>query len=60
MKVNREEMKIKPKLRLSEDFIDLRTLDAGIIVKHLEHSMRMRELSIDKRLAERLKGKEQS
>ncbi|MEM4271897.1 MAG: hypothetical protein QXD13_02320 [Candidatus Pacearchaeota archaeon] len=49
MKVKREEQKVKPQLKLSEEFLDLRTMDNNIIVKHLEENMRIRELPIEKR-----------
>lgn len=58
MKIKKEEAKVKPQLKLSDDFFDLRTLDTNIIIKHMEYNIKLRELSVEKRLAEKLKEKD--
>lgn len=49
MKINKEELKVKPLLRMSDEFLDLKTLGSSVIVKHLEESMKFRELPVEKR-----------
>ena len=52
--IKREEPKIKPEMKLDKDFLDLRTLDTNIIIKHLEETIKLREMPIEKRLKKKL------
>ncbi len=58
MRVKKQEVKVKPKFRISEDYIDLRTLDTNVIVEHLEYNLKLRELPVEKRIAEKIKNRE--
>ena len=40
---------IKPKLKIADKFLDLKTLDTNIILNHLDEQIRLREAPIDKR-----------
>lgn len=48
MKIKKEESKIKPQMKISEEFLDLRTLKKNIILERLEENIRLRELPIEK------------
>jgi len=50
MKIKREEPKVKPQLKMSEEFLNLKTLSSSVIVQHLEESIKLRELPVEKRL----------
>lgn len=54
MKIKREESKIKPQLKISEDFLNLKTLSSSVIAQHLEESIKLRELPVEKRLKREL------
>lgn len=54
MKIKREEPKVKPQLKLSEEFLDLKTMETNLIVQHLEESMKLRELPVEKRFKREL------
>ena len=41
--------KMKPKFQIADEFLDLRTLDTQLIVKHLEEQIALRETSVEKR-----------
>ena len=57
-KIKKEEPKVKPEMKLDKDFLDLRTLDTNIIIKHLEENVKLREMPIEKRLKKKLLGNE--
>lgn len=41
--------KIKPDLKLADKFLDLKTIDADIILNHLDEQIKLREMPIEKR-----------
>jgi len=54
MRIKREEPKVKPLLKMSEEFLGLKTLSSSVIVQHLEESMKFRELPVEKKLKREL------
>ena len=54
MRIKREEPKVKPQLKMSEEFLGLKTLSSSVIVQHLEESMKFRELPVEKKLKREL------
>ncbi len=54
MKIKREEPKVKPQLKMSEEFLNLKTLSSSVIVQHLEESIKLRELPVEKKLKREL------
>ncbi|MBW2973580.1 hypothetical protein KY346_04255 [Candidatus Woesearchaeota archaeon] len=55
MKVKKEPAKIKLDLKLSNDVLDLRTINSNIVLKKLEENMKLREMKIEKHLEKELK-----
>ncbi|MBI4150553.1 hypothetical protein HY492_00335 [Candidatus Woesearchaeota archaeon] len=49
MKLERKESKIKPEFKIADGYLDLKTLDTGVLVAHLEAEIKRREMSIEKR-----------
>ena len=47
MKVKKEELKIKPELKVANGFLDLRTEENHPILEMLEENMKLRELPIE-------------
>lgn len=47
--------KIKPKFKIADDFLDLRTLDTNVIINQLEEKMKIREMPVDKQISMKLK-----
>ena len=47
MKVKKEELKVKPEMKLSKEFLDLRTEERQPILEMLEENIRLRELPIE-------------
>ncbi|MBD3361351.1 hypothetical protein GF358_01010 [Candidatus Woesearchaeota archaeon] len=52
--LKKEESKIKPDLKIADEYLDLRTLDTNIIVKKLEENMKLRLMKIDKHAEKQL------
>ena len=48
-KIKREEQKVKPLMKLNQEFLDLRTLDTNIIINQLEEKIKLREMPIDQK-----------
>jgi hypothetical protein len=42
--------KLKLELKIADNFLDLKTLDTNIILNHLDEQIKVRELSVEKRL----------
>ncbi|MBD3304446.1 hypothetical protein GF343_04825 [Candidatus Woesearchaeota archaeon] len=55
MRVKKEELKVKPKIQLSEEFLDLRTADNNLIIQELEENIKLREMPIEKHLKKNLR-----
>lgn len=55
MRVKKEEMKVKPKTQLSDEFLDLRTMDNNVIIQELEENIKLRTLPIEKHLKKNLR-----
>jgi len=55
MKVKKEEIKIKPQMKLSKEFLDLRTMDNNVIIQELEENIKLRMLPIEKHLKKNLR-----
>jgi hypothetical protein len=55
MRVKKEELKIKPKTQLSEEFLDLRTMDNNVIIQELEENIKLRELPIEKHIKKNIR-----
>ena len=51
--MNRE--KLKPKLQLSEDFLNLKMDKTNVIIEHLEEQIKLREMGLEKQLKKQLK-----
>lgn len=47
MRVKKEELKAKPDMKLSKEFLDLRTEESQPILEILEENMRLRELPVE-------------
>ena len=47
MKTLKQEQKIKPELKIADDFLDIQSMNT-VLVEQLEESIRMREMSIEK------------
>lgn len=47
MRIKKEELKIKPEMKLSKEFLDLRTEERHPILKMLEENIKLRELPIE-------------
>ncbi|MBW2985884.1 hypothetical protein KY333_00790 [Candidatus Woesearchaeota archaeon] len=54
MKIKKETPKIKLDIKMSEEFLDLRTTQENSIVKKLEENIKLRELSVEKRFKRQL------
>jgi len=54
MKLKKEEQKVKHLTKLSDEFLGLRDLGAGFIIRHLEKSIELREMPIEKRMKKKL------
>ena len=46
-------MRLKPDLKLADKFLDLKS--ENVILTHIDEQIKLREMSIEKRLKERLK-----
>ncbi|MBW3004528.1 hypothetical protein KY310_01740 [Candidatus Woesearchaeota archaeon] len=55
MRVKKEEMKVKPKTQLSEEFLDLRTMENNVIIQELEENIKLREMPIEKHIKKNLR-----
>ena len=55
MKVKKEELKVKPTTKLSEEFLDLRAAKSNVIIEQLEENIKLRELPIEKHIKKNLK-----
>ncbi len=40
---------IKPKLKIADKFLDMKTLDTNMILNHLDEQIKLRETPVDKR-----------
>ena len=47
MNIKKEELKVKPEMKLSKDFLDLRTSEKQPILEILEENMKLRELPVE-------------
>jgi hypothetical protein len=47
-------LRAKPELKIADNFLDLRTQETSVIVQHLEEQIRLRELPLEKHLANRV------
>lgn len=54
MKLKKETQNVKPLTKLSDEFLGLRDLDSGFIISHLEKSIELREMPIEKRMKKKL------
>jgi len=54
MKIKKESPKVKPELKLSKEFLDLRTTEKNLILKKLDENIKLRELSVEKRFKKQL------
>jgi hypothetical protein len=41
--------KLKPELKIADRMLDLKTMDANIILNHLDEQIKLREMPIEKR-----------
>ncbi len=55
MRIKKEEIKVKPKTQLSEEFLDLRTMESNVIIQELEENIKLRTLPIEKHLKKNLR-----
>jgi len=53
-KIKREEQKVKPLMKLGDDFLDLRTLDTNIVINQIEENIKLRGMSIVDQLKYRI------
>jgi len=54
MRIKKETPKIKIDLKLSEEFLDLRSTKENLLLKKLEETIKLRELPIEKRFKRQL------
>ena len=54
MKIKKESPKVKPEMKLSEEFLDLRTTEKNLILQKLDENIKLRELPVDKRFKKQL------
>jgi len=54
MKIKKESPKVKPELKMSKEFLDLRTTEKNLILQKLEENIKLRELSVEKRFKKQL------
>ena len=52
--IEKQKMKIEPKFKLAEEFIDLKTLNTNIIMEHLEESIKARELPLERQIKKQI------
>lgn len=53
--LEKQKLKLEPKFKLAEDFLDLKTLNTNIIIEQLEENIKLREMPIELQLKRRLK-----
>lgn len=53
--IKKQEQKVKPELKIADEFLDLRTIDTSVIVEHLEEQIKLREMGIEKQFGRKLK-----
>lgn len=53
--LEKQKLKLEPKFKLAEDFLDLKTLNTNVIIEQLEENIKLREMPIELRLTKRLK-----
>jgi hypothetical protein len=41
---------LRPELKIADNFLDLKTLDTNILLDHLDEQIKVREMSVEKRL----------
>jgi len=58
-KIKREEQKVKPLMKLEDDFLDLRNLDTNIIIKQIEENIKLRGMSISDQLKKKFHTSQQ-
>ncbi|GEM_PF-4794138 len=51
-------MKLEPKFRLAEEFLDLKTINTNVIIEQLEQNIKARELSFEFHLKRKLNLKQ--
>jgi hypothetical protein len=49
----RGKQKIKPSLKLADDFLDLRAADTNMVIQQLEENMKLRELPLEQQIMRR-------
>lgn len=52
--LKKQETKLQPQFRLAEEFLDLKTMNTGIIVEQLEQNIKARELTLEQQLKKKL------
>ncbi len=46
--------KLQPDLKFADKFLDLKTVDANLILNHLDEQIELREMPVEKRLKREL------
>ncbi len=54
LKVKSQEQRLKPEFRLAGDLLDLRTLNTNVIINHLEHNLKLRQMTLQDRLKKKI------
>ncbi|MEM2916409.1 MAG: hypothetical protein QXT19_03585 [Candidatus Woesearchaeota archaeon] len=49
----KQKPKVKPLLKLADDFLDLRTADTNLIIQQLEENMKIRNMPLEQQLHRR-------
>ena len=47
--------KLRPKMKIADDYFDMRTMDTNITIEYLEEQIKLREAAIEKHLKMRLR-----
>ncbi len=53
--IQKETSKIKPDFKLSEEFLQLKTLETNVIIKKLEDQIKLRSMKIEKHVEKEFK-----
>lgn len=46
--------KLRPKMKIADKYLDLKTADPGMIVEYLEEQIKLREAPLDEKLKKQL------
>ena len=53
--IEKDELKVKPKFQIAENFLDLKAVKENVIISHLEEQIKMRDMSAEKMISKRIR-----